>query len=712
VEANIIVDKYDKQGEMAWMTQGLPTIDGLIQLAVDDCISVGYNTKTRWPLNFVFDSSNGQSCIHFSRAVERVKQASSNPGIELNKLYSPSTNDGDTTYGTLKNNKETACIFNTVKQQISFYSPDSNAALTASECRFDTGQCEVECKRYPLIYQTGGMVCQYPVAGITYSDITSLLNYVWDRLKDRFAQNLKDIPVQAQTPPSQLPFFTESQRNFPGWTYNALPVQNYMSNINPDTTKEVMCAVTQAKDAINFTVCNDKNYDALRQFTNSLRGPGASVVPSDTQLRWKVGRSFLARGALFAFANHTRKDEEVLLANIFNTNTRCGAGEQMFNRVCLTKTTGASATYQPWVPWLSGQWNPYEFCDVQLQELSQGNQEMIWPYDLTTCPECPTNGGEYRSKFMFDRLSPTCHDRRQTYAKQVNVDPLAPTNLCYIKMENEENVCRHAQGMVGGERGQTVLNHPSTPNLYDTSNLTVPEGSAGLFPRAPNSLLNGLDAPSGQYGFLAIPGDELGVTTLGLAVDTVEGGVPYLRVARLPLQKDRGYLGSMDSSDVSQGWVKALGAMFAAEDALHLKEQSSRGNAGWDCPVRRAGFYSNAVGGQFVPVLPSPGRARRMFAQLTQGLSAHPTVNASRDGSRVGGYLTSNGFCFCPSGLASEQAQCLIPLSDTVHNCSLRRTIDGLRGGWVQSYVFPPTQAGGGDSTCRMQFDWPYVGGG
>jgi hypothetical protein len=127
--------------------------------------------------------------------------------------------------------------------------------------------------------------------------------------------------------------------------------------------------------------------------------------------------------------------------------------------------------------------------------------------------------------------------------------------------------------------------------------------------------------------------------------------------------------------------------------------------------MRRAGFYARSVGAPFAPILPNPGRARRIFSHLTQNLSAHPTVIAERDGSRLGSYLTTNGFCYCPDGLSSEQQQCLIPLSNTVHNCSLKRTIDALRGQWIQSFVFPPALAGGGDSTCRMQFDWPYVGG-
>ena len=698
VASNTLPKNYQPEQDMPWINKQLPDIDGIINQAIDSCITVSYNTSSRWPLFFNFSLEGG--CLDFKRVLSNI-QGTIESGDTVDSLYSPSTNTAGGVIYT-KYSSPTACIFNDLADQSKFYNPYSDQP----SCLFSTKSCGVDCVKYPLTYQSGGLPCAYPL-NHTYSSADDLIYYIWDKLGPVFQKNLRSLTPFTQLPPSSLSFFNDSQKFFPEWAYSALEVQRYMSNINPDTTKDVMCTVTDPSNAVNFTVCNDANYAALKSFTETLRQNGAPVVPKGTQLRWQVGRSFLAKGALFAFANHTREDSQVLLSSLFNAETRCGVGEQMFNRVCLFNPVTLSV--RPWVPWMSGEWNPYEFCDVQLQDLSQGNQEMIWPYDTTNCPNCANADGEYRNNYMFDPLNPSCDARKQTYAKQVDVDPKAPTNLCYVRMVNEDNVCQHAQGMVGGERGQTMLNHPSVPHLYGTTNLSVPPGSAGLFPRAPSSLLNGMDAPSGQYGFLSIPGDELGITTLGLSVDKVN--VAYLRVARLPLKADKGFLSNMNSPDVAGGWVKGLADAFQSEDAQHLFEQSSRGNTAWDCPMRRAGFYSRSVGQPFVPVLPSPGRARRIFSQLTQNLSTHPTVSAERDGSRLGAYLTSNGFCFCPDGLASSQGQCLIPLSDTTHNCSLNRTIYGLQGGWVQSFVFQPTLAGGVDSTCRMQFDWPYVGG-
>jgi hypothetical protein len=129
-----------------------------------------------------------------------------------------------------------------------------------------------------------------------------------------------------------------------------------------------MCVITGSR--INFTTCNDANFAALKAFTDSQRQAGAPIVPPDKQLTWKVSREFLARGGVFAFANATRDRESVLLRNLFDPS-RCGLEEQMYNRVCLL----SGQTVRPWVPWMSGEWNPYEFCDVRLLELNQGNQE-------------------------------------------------------------------------------------------------------------------------------------------------------------------------------------------------------------------------------------------------------------------------------------------------------------------------------------------------
>ena len=608
-----------------------------------------------------------------------------------------------------KSKPPSACIFTDLNDQIHYYDP--NAPVHA--CTFVDRRCAAtECKEYPLVFATGEQGCRYPMQN-NYTSLSSLVQYVWLQTKGRFNDTLNALPPFVPASPVPLSFFEDSNAYFPTWSYDITGVQRYMSNINPDTSKELMCVLSSAKEAVNFTTCNDKNFEALSSFAEAFRTQGAAKVPPANQLRWKVSQPFFERGGVFAFANATRDDTKVLLKNLFNQDTRCGVNENMFNRVCLVQIAGAAGTsVKPWVPWMSGEWNPYEFCDVRLLELNQGNQEVIWPYDLTACPECSDPVGKYRKNFMLDTQSPSCDSRQLSYARLVNVDPEAPTNLCYIRMNDPDQTCTHTQGMVGGERGQSILNHPTMPHLYGALNNTGrQQHSAGIFPRSPSTLLSGRVAAEGQYGFLSVPGDELGVTAFGLKIAKTDDEDPYLRVSHLPLQPETGFIEHWKTQKIESGWVQNLGSVFDSEDQLHAFEQQARGDTAWDCPMRRVAFYSQSVGASFVPALPNPGRSRRIFGNLTQGRSTHPTFVMNRDGSALGFYTTSNGFCFCPGNLSSDQTQCLIPLTDMVHNCSLKRTIDALKGLWVQSQTIPPVSVSGVDSTCRMQFDWPYVGG-
>ena len=80
-----------------------------------------------------------------------------------------------------------------------------------------------------------------------------------------------------------------------------------------------------------------------------------------------------------------------------------------------------------------------------------------------------------------------------------------------------------------------------------------------------------------------------------MAVETVAGvDMPFLRVARLPLGAETGYMSGWTTEDTSN-WTTGLDAAFLAEDAEHVKEQQTRINAAWDCPLRRVAYYSSSL---------------------------------------------------------------------------------------------------------------------
>ena len=363
----------------------------------------------------------------------------------------------------------------------------------------------------------------------------------------------------------------------------------------------------------------------------------------------------------------------------------------MYNRVCLL----SGQTVRPWVPWLAGMWNPYEQCDVQRMGISEGNQEKIWPYDQTACPECGQIGSIYRTAYMFDPKQ-ACDSKVNTYASKADVPVDAPTNICYIRMRNDDSVCTHAQGMVGGGRGRSVLNHPQLPTLYGYNNVSS-WPAAGLYSDSP--LFRGEDYAD-SYGFLSVPQGEIGIVSLGLSIQPVANGLPYLRLVKASLQKQQGYMKNWQSEDV-QSWVPGLANAFKARYQPPLVRKY-----GWDCPIRRAAYYSAAVP-NFAPTFPNPARTQKLFANLTKNSSAHPTMLQQSAGPSLGPYTTSNGFCFCPAGMQAQQTQCQV--SDKAHPCSLYRTVRALQGEWTPSFAFTPITPGGGPSTCQMQLDWPYL---
>jgi hypothetical protein len=379
---------YTPEAEMPW-SAAFPTVDEMIQQAVMDCIRQTYDQSRAWPLQFSFDTEMGL-CFDINKvqniiSMQMVQRDNTVWSEGINLAYQPSENAIDNTVSLETTpNAPSACIYNDLAEQMMFYNPLSRTP----SCVFANNKCDIACRRYPTTFQTGKINCQYPLPR-PYISAFGLVSYVWSKLKAQFLTQLSGLDPYLPTPPSSLLFFEDSQLRFPGYTYTALGVQRYLSNINPDTSKQVMCQVTTATP-VDFTTCNDANFAALAAFTDKLRQKGAAVVPESAQLRWRVSQSFLTRGALFAFANDTREPDQVLLSNIFNQATRCGVEEKMGNRVCLMQTSGgAGGTVRPWVPWLAGEWNPYDMCDVEMRELDQGNQEVIWPYDTAACPLCP-----------------------------------------------------------------------------------------------------------------------------------------------------------------------------------------------------------------------------------------------------------------------------------------------------------------------------------
>jgi hypothetical protein len=397
-------------------------MESFILKAILQCPQVLFNISIMQPLHFTFNVTTAAlaECMSLKIEVDKYDLQLLSQGSYNNADYNFMPRQQDTEPAPLdvddvKDPNQRACVFPNLLQQNQFYSLDDP---DPSPCDFVNFQCNqkpeshpVSCIQYPLTYIEGNQACGYPTSK-QYTSLLSHIQYMWMEMRgqfqDRYTRKLASETFVFPAPYEPL-FFQLSTASFPNWQFDTTAARTYLSNIHPDTTKEVMCTMTSATDIINFTVCNDPNYATLRAHTDRMRAQASPILPAGKQLKWKVSRDFLQGGALFAFAGHDRNDSDVLLQSIFNQETRCGLGEMQYNRVCLLSGTGNLATkVHPWVPWLSGQWNPYEMCDIRLLEISQGYQEEIWPYDLATCPQCSIDilknsaGTDYITSYMFD----------------------------------------------------------------------------------------------------------------------------------------------------------------------------------------------------------------------------------------------------------------------------------------------------------------------
>jgi hypothetical protein len=185
----------------------------------------------------------------------------------------PSTNINDQRPGSLNAKADPkACVFPTLNEEQSY----DNLPLT-EDCVWTNTFCKgnVQCLMYPKTYMYGTQNCSYP-SQHAYTSLSSLVHQTWSRMAEYFFTSWQSLQPFTVVEPAPLPFFSAA---YDAWTYDTSSIRSYLSNINPDTSKEVMCNVITANAIVNFTKCNDANFDALQRFTASLRQKGPPIIP-------------------------------------------------------------------------------------------------------------------------------------------------------------------------------------------------------------------------------------------------------------------------------------------------------------------------------------------------------------------------------------------------------------------------------------------------
>ena len=584
-----------------------------------------------------------------------------------------------------------------------------------------------ECSKVPmLVYKDGKFNCRYvPAGGVITGECTEnsegCHSQVLAAVYSEMLGSYEPDPVHTLRPELFPWFRTNAVWEVPFDAFDLTPHLDYAQNIQPDPERAVMCELTDEDKAIQFSECSSPHYKRLKDHIEEYyKHEGAVVVPSNTQLEWPIHRKMLAQGVILSFTNLNRSMGGRFMDSMFDDKTVCkdDASEQ----VCWKKGVGE---FVPMNPWLLGNFNPFEVCDVDFTDAGEGGREYIY----SSC----VDGNDYCSSYFKSPIPGTCkaHNnelvRMQGVQRFVSGSPLE-YNLCSHKLDEDPEGCLHDQSMLGGFDGDPVgapgststTNHIKASNLYESSKWVIPENHKGGLFSGNNPLWRGGSSP---YGYLQINEDDIGGHRIELSVSRVNESTDLfsvLGIERIPLSTEapQRFFTRQGPGKPIADWVASLRSNMLAEDAevsgLYSKAvKYGPNNLGASCPLQRWVFYSGEYD-RFSPPIPSATRASYLFHRIHQGWMAHPTMQRAPANTFLGVYRTSNGFCACPRLDDIDQPQCLIPTGHAEDNpCSLDRTVEQLKGlnTPLRSYVFIPRDHNRVERRCSMQLDWPNVDG-
>jgi hypothetical protein len=620
-------------------------------------------------------------------------------------------------------------IANGCSEDMKYLYKDTKFQSMDSDFMAEVGGTDPWVKVCPL-YATGKFGCHYEditIDGVTTSfwgnstnadaSFDAYVDALYGKVKSVYDSRMAEDIMLPKFSPKPLAFFSdESSLHFgDGFRYDLTNVSRYMGNIDPDVKNPVMC--TAGNQTIDYSECTDANFEALRQHVKDRYVKNSSViVPDGMQLDWEVSAAMLAAGAIFSFAAVPRDVKYQYLGKLFDKNTVCQAVNLPHSqRLCSFTQSGSLGSGRSVSPWMSGGWNPYDQCDVVQLDADNGNTEKI-DVECHYTQLCPPDRGIDTVNVQYYRDMPynqACKQKQDQKTTHLNVEATSPYNLCRHMLE-EDSICLHNQGMLGGTDGLPVDDAPVDQDLFALSEFSqFPEGDGDPFG---NVLLSGKNS---SYGFVRVPWEHIGGHHLALKMT---GG--YMRVTRLPLKPvpDNLRVAEWDSLDVKE-WVEDWNSALERDELVYLRSINDVGYVvgvdsqnkplmGWSCPLKRRAFYTGGVTG-FSPLLPSARRSRRLFGNLTKDRHAHPTQARGDASGQFGRYLTTNGFCFCPMSEEVWPGMCSVQTELTSeHNCSLHNTVRAIKGeAWAWSHTFRPKTAQNEYKTCSVQVDWPFVRG-
>lgn len=576
-----------------------------------------------------------------------------------------------------------------------------------------------------LVYDVGYFSCELPqytydknkIYTFNYQNALNgestetYMSGIYRLILDRFRFLQSQFKITSLSP-STMPFYEQEnsvyQKNI--FELSLLNVKKYINNINPDTSIQFMCVL--GNNEVDFTECTNPHFLTLQKHVSqNFVFDGPVVVPAYTQMDWKTKSNMLKNGFLAAYSVKERPLNRLHLLSWLNNDTVCNSfGTKIDDRVCsFFSASGTSALqkYESVSPWSAGLWNFMEKCDVYETDILEGYQEII---DINCYMKnfCPFNSNQqidYSQSYYTQMPNyQECIRKQNSKATFRNVRKDTQYNLCRGNLYQDDDICLHLQGMVGGSDGFPTQDSKSLYELFELRDL--PEGVEEGYIK--NILFSASE--SNKNGFLKQNSDHIGGHHVGFKLNN--NGL--LSVYKMPLTKIENILPMSEwNSEPVSVWIKNLQDSWKTDHANYkvFSQVLSGSNLGWDCPIRRRSYYAGSSS-IFHPFLPSAKRSEKLFIHMTNSsYFAHPTQKREDAANFLGVYITSNGFCYCPISEEVPDNLCSVAFSQN-HNCSLFQTINVLAGKeWGWSHVFQPRTKFNTYKTCTLQLDWPFIPG-
>jgi hypothetical protein len=508
--------------------------------------------------------------------------------------------------------------------------------------------------------------------------------------------------------PKPLPFYENDRLNWnalkPFETYDARGNQAYdnsLPEVDPGTS--LRCVNSTHKFTLDYKQCDfDDNYRTLQTIVqNEMRVKEGLVIPPLSRAAYYVSKKHMLTEGIAAWSLNTRLQEDRFVSNLLNSSVQCRHASRQ-ESICSVRMDGRGVYVLN--PWIGGNFNVFESsndgttggCDTnQLDEIDKAFFAQSFSLDSSCSSPSVCSAPETSARWDAG-VAQVCRDREGNPERSPTVQSFSDHNLCAKKPKANDLSCKHPQGMMFNLMGEAV------GDLYSE---TFSSGSktGGIFE---NPMAAGRKVASAKYGAIRSKEDE--IAGHHVVYEISSSGV--LSVAAIPLrgeifgQKSNAFIIS-DFGGGTAPWLPSLAVSIRLDQPklLHMRYDPAKKNDDWTCPLRQVFLWSGQGTAQgFVPVVPNPQRAGRMYRQLLTPyvdiVPAHPTAKAMEmdvSARLHTGYWTTNGFCVYLQGQYPENSEA----------CSL---MDLARSVWDQEWrnfttVFPASQK------CTAQVDWPYT---